>query len=144
MILIVPFMNRHNPSNIQGIKISWLGEFKALPNVAVFDTAFHSTIPEKAHIYPIPADYRANDIRKYGFHGTSVKYVSKMAMDILKCKNIIPHSNDSYRLIIAHLGNGASVTAVVDGKVRFKLLFNHAFSIMPLSSYFKLAFYELL
>ena len=123
-------MNRHNPSNIQGIKLSWLGEFKALPNVAVFDTAFHSTIPQKAHMYPIPEEYRANGIRKYGFHGTSVKYVSEMAMDILKSHDIVPrHSNDSYRLVIVHLGNGGSVTAVVDGKVRSKLLFSHEITL---------------
>ena len=108
------FSNRHNPANIQGIKISWMGEFKDLPNVAVFDTAFHSTIPQKAHTYPIPGEYRANDIRKYGFHGTSVKYVSQVAINILKCR--IP-ANIPYRLVVAHLGNGASVTAVVDGKV---------------------------
>ena len=109
--------NRHNPANIQGIKISWMGEFKVLPNVAVFDTAFHSTIPRKAHTYPIPEEYRANDIRKYGFHGTSVKFVSQVAIGILKRHNIFP-ANVSYRLVVAHLGNGDSVTAVVDGKVR--------------------------
>lgn len=100
----------HNPSNLQGIQIA-LDVFKDIPNVAVFDTAFHSTIKEHVYRYALPEQYFAHGIRKYGFHGTSVKYVSSQASRILKSLGY-----RYSRMIVAHLGNGASCTAVVDGK----------------------------
>jgi acetate kinase len=99
----------HNPPNLQGIQACR----KLLPNiphVAVFDTAFHNTIPEYAFRYAIPTEwYIENGFRRYGFHGTSVEYVSQKAIEFLGDKN-------SKRLIVLHLGNGASITAVKDGK----------------------------
>jgi acetate kinase len=100
----------HNPSNIQGIKIA-LEKFKTVPNIAVFDTSFHSTMPKYIKTYPLPAEYAEHQIRKYGFHGTSVKYVSIQA-----AAKLAAMGKKSTRMIIAHLGNGASATAVVNGK----------------------------
>ena len=103
--------HRHNPSNLEGIRIA-MDVFPAdVPNIAVFDTAFHSTMPQYAYTYPLPHEYTEHQIRKYGFHGTSVKYVSQRSIAKLKSMN---RNHD--RLIIAHLGNGASITAVVGGK----------------------------
>ncbi len=94
----------HNPSNVKGIEIS----MKRLPkakHVAIFDTAFHHTLPEEAFLYGLPIKiYKKYGIRKYGFHGTSHFYVSKQAIKILRRKN--------FKLITCHLGNGISVTAV--------------------------------
>ncbi|MGH4138089.1 acetate/propionate family kinase [Clostridium sp.] len=100
----------HNPANIIGINAC-----KALmpntPMVAVFDTAFHQTMPEVAYIYPLPYElYTNNGVRKYGFHGTSHKYVSDRAAEMMG-KDI-----KDLKLITCHLGNGASVTAVQNGK----------------------------
>jgi acetate kinase len=100
----------HNPPNIIGINAC-----KALmpntPMVAVFDTAFHQTMPEEAYIYPLPYEFYAKyGIRKYGFHGTSHKYVSQVAADLVG-KDI-----KDLRIITCHLGNGASITAVKNGK----------------------------
>lgn len=109
----------HNPANLLGIKI---GQeiFKDIPQIAVFDTAFHATIPKFAHMYPIPNEYTDKMIRKYGFHGTSVNYVTKLALkkiqNIRKDQGKMMQMNESSKLVVAHLGNGASVTAVVDGK----------------------------
>ncbi|AVR44417.1 acetate kinase [Christiangramia fulva] len=98
----------HNPHNLKGIEVAE----KLFPNatqVAVFDTAFHSTIPSKAKQYAIPTEfYKDNHIQVYGFHGTSHKYVSEQAVKYLKKE----HS----RIISIHLGNGCSITAVKDGK----------------------------
>ena len=100
----------HNPSNIIGIR-ACQEIMKGVPMVAVFDTAFHQTMPEVAYIYPIEyklyEDYR---IRKYGFHGTSHKYVSNKLGEILG-KDI-----KDLKIISCHLGNGASITAIKDGK----------------------------
>lgn len=100
----------HNPANIVGIN-----EFsKALPNVpaiAVFDTAFHQTMPESSFLYPLPYEYYEKyGIRKYGFHGTSHKYVTERAADLLN------RPLKDTRLISCHLGNGASIAAVEGGK----------------------------
>lgn len=100
----------HNPANITGIK-----EFqKALPNVpsvAVFDTAFHQTMPESSFLYSIPYEYYKNyGIRKYGFHGTSHKYVSERAASLLN------RPIEGLRLISCHLGNGASIAAIDGGR----------------------------
>ncbi|WP_318614220.1 acetate kinase [Sporosarcina sp. YIM B06819] len=100
----------HNPANITGIK-----EFKkalpAVPAVAVFDTAFHQTMPESSFLYPLPYEYYEKyGIRKYGFHGTSHKYVTERAAAILN------RPLETTRLISCHLGNGASIAAVEGGK----------------------------
>jgi len=99
----------HNPPNILGIEVCkelMLGT----PQVGVFDTAFHQTIPEYAYLYGIPYKfYKKYKIRRYGFHGTSHKYVAQRAADILK-KPI-----EELKIITCHLGNGSSITAVKNG-----------------------------
>lgn len=98
----------HNPANILGIKVC-LEIMPDKKNVAVFDTAFHNTIKEDKYIYAIPYEYYEKyKVRKYGFHGTSVKYVSMVANKMLL--------NDKSKLIVCHLGNGASITAVDSNK----------------------------
>lgn len=100
----------HNPPNIIGIKaIQEL--MPGVPNVAVFDTAFHQTMPRSAYIYPLPYEYYDKyKVRRYGFHGTSHKYVSQRAAAMMG-KNI-----EDLKLITCHLGNGASICAVQGGK----------------------------
>lgn len=100
----------HNPANLIGINAC-----KALmPNVpmaAVFDTAFHQTMPAKAFLYGLPYEYYENyKVRKYGFHGTSHSYVSDRAIEIAGL------DKDNSKVIVCHLGNGASITAVLNGK----------------------------
>lgn len=106
----IPLGPLHVPANLTGINVCK----KLMPNVpmvAVFDTAFHQTLPDYAYMYPLPYDlYTKHGIRKYGFHGTSHKYVSKTAAEFLK-KDI-----DSLKIITCHLGNGASLAAVEGGK----------------------------
>ncbi len=98
----------HNPHNLEGILIAEQ-LFPKAKQVAVFDTAFHQTIPVKAHKYAIPNKFYTDyGIRSYGFHGTSHKYVSEKAMDYLK--------KEKSKIITIHLGNGCSITALVDGK----------------------------
>jgi acetate kinase len=100
----------HNPPNIIGID-ACKELMPKTPMVAVFDTAFHQTLPDYAYVYPLPYDlYKNNGIRKYGFHGTSHKYVSKAAAEFLN-KDI-----KSLKIITCHLGNGASLSAVEGGK----------------------------
>ncbi len=100
----------HNPANLIGIE-SCKALMPNTPMVAVFDTAFHQTMPEEAYLYGIPYDYYEKyKIRRYGFHGTSHSYVSKRAADILG------REYESLKLIVCHLGNGASVSAVKNGK----------------------------
>ena len=106
----IPLGPLHNPANLMGIRACQ----KIMPNtpqVAVFDTAFHMTMPPKAYIYAIPYEYYENDdVRRYGFHGTSHRYVSARAIDML--------GNPAHsRVISCHLGNGSSLAAIVDGKV---------------------------
>ncbi|MGL5259943.1 MAG: acetate kinase [Lachnospiraceae bacterium] len=99
----------HNPANLIGIQ-SCKEIMPNVPMVGVFDTAFHQTMPKKAYMYGIPYKYYEEfKIRKYGFHGTSHDYVSKRAAEILN-KNI-----EDLKIIVCHLGNGASVTAVKYG-----------------------------
>jgi len=83
---------------------------KHVPQVAVFDTAFHRTLPPAAYVYPGPYEWLEQGIRRYGFHGISVKYSTRRAAEILR------RPADSLRLIVCHLGNGASVSAVANGK----------------------------
>ena len=100
----------HNPPNITGINACR----ELMPNtpmIAVFDTAFHQTIPEYAYIYPLPYElYTEQGIRKYGFHGTSHRYVSQVAADMMD-KDI-----KDLKIITCHLGNGASIAAIEGGK----------------------------
>ena len=106
----VPLAPLHNPYNLGGIRACR----QALPNaahVAVFDTAFHQTMPDYAYMYAVPYPlYEQHGIRRYGFHGTSHRYVSMRAADILK------RPLTSLKLITCHLGNGCSITAVDQGK----------------------------
>lgn len=104
------FAPLHNPANIVGIK-SFKEALPNLPAVAIFDTAFHQTMPEKAFLYALPYEYYEKyGIRKYGFHGTSHKYVTERAAKILN------RPLEDTRLISCHLGNGASIAAVKGGK----------------------------
>ncbi|MDR1779881.1 MAG: acetate kinase [Tannerella sp.] len=100
----------HNPANLEGIfAISKI--MPTTPQVAVFDTAFHQTMPDYAYIYGIPYElYKKYGVRRYGFHGTSHRYVSRRACDILG----VPY--DKQRIITAHIGNGGSVTAIKNGQ----------------------------
>ena len=99
----------HNPANIIGIK-ACMALMPNTPMVAVFDTAFHQTMPQKAFMYPIPYEYYEEDhIRRYGFHGTSHKYVAGKVAEVMG-KNI-----KDIKTITCHLGNGVSVTAVDGG-----------------------------
>ena len=100
----------HNPPNLAGIKaISDL--LPSVPQVAVFDTAFHQTMPEYAYMYGIPYSlYKKYGIRRYGFHGTSHRYVSKRACEFLGLESY------NTKMITAHIGNGASLTAIENGK----------------------------
>ena len=98
----------HNPGNLEGILVAE-EIFPSAKQVAIFDTAFHQTIPEKAKKYAIPnALYEEHGIQVYGFHGTSHQYVSEKAIAYLKPK--------ASKIITIHLGNGCSMTAVQDGK----------------------------
>jgi acetate kinase len=99
----------HNPANLQGIRAA--SAVLDVPQVAVFDTAFHRTIPDAAATYAIPAGLaREHQVRRYGFHGTSHQYVSRAAADLLG----IPLERS--RIIVLHLGNGASACAVRGGR----------------------------
>lgn len=99
----------HNPANLLGVA-TCMELMPGKPNIAVFDTAFHQTMPKEAFMYALPyEDYKELKVRKYGFHGTSHLYVSGVA------KELIGNPADS-KIIVCHLGNGASVTAVRDGK----------------------------
>ncbi len=98
----------HNPANLMGVA-TMMELLPGKPNVGVFDTAFHQTMPAKAYMYPLPyADYKELKVRKYGFHGTSHKFVSGVANEIL--------GKEDSKVIVCHLGNGASISAVNAGK----------------------------
>ena len=100
----------HNPANLIGIN-SCKEIMPNVPMVAVFDTAFHQTMPKKAYLYGLPYEYYDKyKVRRYGFHGTSHDFVSNRAGEILG------KSRDELKIVVCHLGNGASVTAVKDGK----------------------------
>ena len=107
----IPLAPLHNPANITGIKACMDVMGADVPQVAVFDTAFHQTMPAKAYIYALPYEYYENDkVRRYGFHGTSHRYVSQRAAAMLG-KPI-----EELKLISCHLGNGSSVAAIDGGK----------------------------
>ena len=107
---LIPLAPLHNPANLKGIEV--IGKIDPnLTQVAVFDTAFHQTMPEYAALYPIPYElYQSSGIQRYGFHGTSHAYVAKEAAEMMK-KEL-----NKLNLITLHLGNGASATAIKSGK----------------------------
>lgn len=106
----IPLAPLHNPAGLTGIEAC----MKVMPgkkNVAVFDTAFHQTIPEERYIYPIPYEYYEKyGVRKYGFHGTSHRYVSNRVAEL------VGKPVDNLKTIVCHLGQGASLCAVLNGK----------------------------
>lgn len=100
----------HNPANLIGIR-SCQKIMPEVPMVAVFDTAFHQTMPKKAYLYGIPYEYyKKYKVRRYGFHGTSHEFVSKRAAEFLG------KDFNNFKVIVCHLGNGASISAVLNGK----------------------------
>ncbi|MFO7896532.1 MAG: acetate kinase [Candidatus Cloacimonadales bacterium] len=100
----------HNPANLKGIE-ALTNILPQVPQCGVFDTAFHQTMPAKAYLYALPLElYKENKIRRYGFHGTSHKYVSQLAADYLG------QDIKDLKIITAHIGNGASITAIDGGK----------------------------
>ena len=106
---VIPLAPLHNPANLDGILVA-RALFKGIPQVAVFDTAFHQTMPRAAYRYAIPDYlYREHGVRRYGFHGTSHHYVGRRAADLLK----MPFQRCN--LITLHLGNGASAAAIRNG-----------------------------
>ena len=106
----IPLGPLHNPANLMGIE-ACEKVMPSTPQVAVFDTAFHQTMPPKAYMYGVPKKYETEmGVRRYGFHGTSHRYVSKRACEFLG----IPREGS--RVITCHLGNGSSLAAVKDGK----------------------------
>ena len=108
--MCIPLAPLHNPPNITGIE-ACEALMPGVPQVAVFDTAFHQTVPKKAYMYALPYElYEKHKIRKYGFHGTSHKYVSQEAAKMLG-KPI-----EELKIITCHLGNGSSISAVDGGK----------------------------
>lgn len=100
----------HNPANLKGVNaISAI--LPSVPQIGVFDTAFHQTMPDYAYLYAIPYDlYKKYGIRRYGFHGTSHRYVSQRVCEFLGVKP------EGKKIITCHIGNGASITAIKDGK----------------------------
>lgn len=105
-----PLAPLHNPASAMGIR-AVTERYPGIPQVAVFDTAFHRTLPQRAWRYAIPQPlYRRYGIRRYGFHGTSCAYVSELAADFTG----VPL--EEFNAVVAHLGNGASVTALKEGR----------------------------
>lgn len=99
----------HNPANLKGIEAC--EKIMSVPQVAVFDTGFHQTMPDYAYMYALPYEFYEKDgIRKYGFHGTSHRYVSGRCIELLGGKA------EGTRIVTCHLGNGSSISAVKDGK----------------------------
>jgi acetate kinase len=106
----IPLGPLHNPPNLVGIKLAQ-ELFPHLPQVGVFDTAFHQTMPPVAYTYPVPHEWlEKHSVRRYGFHGTSHRFVARHALQLTGL------SPENHRLVTAHLGNGCSCAAVRDGK----------------------------
>ena len=100
----------HNPANLKGVR-AMEALIPGIPQVAVFDTAFHQTMPDYAYMYGLPYEmYKKYGVRCYGFHGTSHRYVSRRACEILG----VPYEDQ--KIITAHVGNGGSITAIKNGK----------------------------
>ncbi len=109
---LIPLAPLHNKGHVQAIEACTEVFGKSVPQVVVFDTAFHATMPPKAYIYPVPYEYfEKYKIRRYGFHGTSHRYVSNRWAEITG-KSLV-----GTKMITCHLGNGSSITAIQDGKV---------------------------
>lgn len=107
----IPLGPLHNPANLMGIE-ACEKVMPGKPQVAVFDTAFHMTMPPKAYRYAIPTKYYEEDhLRRYGFHGTSHRYVSKRAIELMG------KPASELKIVVCHLGNGSSLSAVADGQV---------------------------
>ncbi len=105
----IPLGPLHNPANLQGIE-ACEKVMPSTPQVAVFDTGFHQTMPKKAYLYALPMKYyRDLKVRRYGFHGTSHRFVSARCCELLG-------RTEGTKIIVCHLGNGSSLSAVVDGK----------------------------
>ena len=108
---LIPLAPLHNSAHVQGIRACMEVFGDQVPEVVVFDTAFHSTMPPKAYMFPIPYEYYEKyKIRRYGFHGTSHRYVSA------RCAELMGRDIIGTKIITCHLGNGSSITAVKDGK----------------------------
>lgn len=109
---LIPLAPLHNSAHVQGIRACMNVFGKEVPEVVVFDTAFHSTMPPKAYMYPIPYEYYEKyAVRRYGFHGTSHRYVSH------RCAELMGQDLKDLKMITCHLGNGSSISAIQDGKV---------------------------
>ena len=109
---IVDLAPLHNAAHLQGIRACREIFGKELPEVAVFDNAFHSTMPPEAYMFPLPYEYYEKyHVRRYGFHGTSHRFVSA------RCAELMGKPLESFKLVTCHIGNGASITAIKDGKV---------------------------
>ena len=107
---LVPLAPLHNPANLEGI-LSARESFPDVPQVAVFDTAFHQTLPAPAYTYAVPGEWRQrHQVRRYGFHGTSHRFVSRRTAELLG------RSPEECNVIVLHLGNGASACAVEGGR----------------------------
>lgn len=106
-----PLAPLHNPAHVQGIHACMDVFGKDVPEVAVFDTTFHATIPQKAYMYNLPYEYYEKyGIRRYGFHGTSHRFVSE------RCLELMGKEKEGSKIITCHLGNGSSITAIESGK----------------------------
>ncbi len=102
------FAPLHNPAHVLGIR-AFMKVLPNVPMVAVFDTSFHQTMDKEAYLYPVPYKwYKEYGVRKYGFHGTSHRYIANAVKEIL--------GGDQFKLISCHIGNGGSITAIKDGK----------------------------
>ena len=109
---LIPLAPLHNSAHVQGIRACMSVFGKEVPEVVVFDTAFHSTMPQKAYMFAVPYEYYEKyKIRRYGFHGTSHRYVSHRVAELMG-KDI-----KDLKLITCHIGNGSSITAIKNGKV---------------------------
>ncbi len=108
LISFKDFAPLHNPANVLGIQ-AFKEVLPDVPMVGVFDTAFHQTMDEESYLYPVPYSwYKEHGVRKYGFHGTSHRYIAKTISEKL--------GRDDLRIISCHVGNGGSITAIKDGK----------------------------
>ena len=106
----IPLAPLHNPANITGIEAS-MSAMPGTPNVGVFDTAFHATMPAESYVYALPYEwYEKHGVRRYGFHGTSHRFVSERAAELMGI------AKDQFNCITCHMGNGSSFTAVKGGK----------------------------
>ncbi len=106
---LCPLAPLHNPGNLAAIRAA-RAALPEIPHVAIFDTAFHATLPPHAYHYGLPLEYAESGVRRYGFHGTSHQYVSREAA------SVVGRPLDELRMITLHLGNGASATAVLHGE----------------------------